>query len=59
MKTFKLDIHRHYYYEYEVQAPSQEDAEKQALNDLKGETKNVNLLETGCYDTDTFEIKEV
>jgi len=59
MKTYRLDIHRHFYYDYEVKASSKEEAETKAWNDCLGKTKDVQLLEKGCYDQDCFECVEV
>ena len=59
MKTFKLDIHRHFYYDYEVTASSQQEAESKAFADLKGQTNDVKLLDSGCYDQDAFECNEI
>ena len=59
MKTFKLDIHRHFYYDYEVKANNKEEAEKKAFNDYLGKTKDVKLLKKGCYDQDCFDCKEL
>ena len=59
MKTFKIDIHRHFYYYYEVLASNEEEAESKAFDDLKGETNDVKLLESDCYDEDAFDCEEV
>ena len=61
MKTFKLDIHRHFYYDYEVKANNEKEAESKALaaSLLQVETNDVKLLESGCYDQEAFECTEV
>jgi len=59
MKTYRLDIHRHFYYDYEVKASSKEEAETKVWNDCLGKTNDVQLLKKGCYDQDCFECKEV
>ena len=61
MKTFKLDIHRHFYYDYEVKANNKEEAESKALaaSLLQVETNDIKLLESGCYDQEAFDCKEV
>jgi len=61
MKTYKLDIHRHFYYDYEVKASSKEEAESKALaaSLLQVETNDVKLLKSGCYDQEAFDCTEV
>ena len=59
MKTYKVEIHRNFYYDYEVKAFNKEEAETKAWDDVNGKTKDVILLESDCYDQDCFKCEEV
>tara|TARA_B100000287_G_scaffold401155_1_gene420956 strand:+ start:61 stop:252 length:192 start_codon:yes stop_codon:yes gene_type:complete len=59
MKTYKITISRDFFYEYQVQADSEEEATQMAFDNWNGNSDDVELISEECYQANCMDCEEV